>query len=372
MKVENINITILKELYEKMPEDWRIAINKYPKINEWLNGKDYPTYNQLVELSKIFHIPFGYFFLDKLPERKYPIPHYRTIKNGDFKPSSELLDTILFAQKVQEWARDILIEWGNEKISFCGKFKNNFDANSIIEELKIIFDVKSDWASLKNRWIDVFKYLVQKAEEKGIIVLINRLVGNNPQRKLNIEEFRGFVLYDEIAPVVFINNNDAISAKTFTLIHEVVHILTAQSASFDLRNLQSAENEIEKFCDRCTAEFLVPEQELTKEYKKTTDINALAKHFKVSNIVIIRRLLDTNLITREKFYKELKGMLNEEFKKPGIGGGNFYNIEKNRLSIRFLTILKRAVDNNTILFRDALRVTNLKIKTFDNLMGKII
>jgi len=76
------------------------------------------------------------------------------------------------------------------------------------------------------------------------------------------------VLYDEIAPLIFINNNDAISAKIFTLIHEVVHIFIGQSASFDLCKFLAANNKIENFCDRCTAEFLVPEKELLNVYSQ--------------------------------------------------------------------------------------------------------
>lgn len=135
MKVTNININILKEILQRIPEKDLQLKKKFPKYEKWLEGEDYPTYNQLVELSEIFNIPFGYFFLEKLPERKYPIPHYRTNQNGDFNPSSELLDTILFAQKIQEWAKNILLEWGQEKLPFCGKYKDNI--NDILKNIPI-------------------------------------------------------------------------------------------------------------------------------------------------------------------------------------------------------------------------------------------
>jgi len=370
MKVTNINISILKELLEKMPEV--VDVSEYPKIEKWIKGEDYPTYNQLVELSKLFHIPFGYFFLEKLPERKYPIPHYRTTQDGEFQPSSELLDTILFAQKIQEWAKDIFLEWGQEKLPFCGKYKNNYDVEKVIRELKMIFEIQDNWANQKSTWTEALNDLIEKAEKKGIIVLRNGVVGNNTHRKLNVKEFRGFVLYDEIAPVIFINNNDAISAKIFTLIHEVVHILIGQSASFDLRNLQSAQNKIEQFCDKCTAEFLVPEKEIKNVYRNQKNIDELAKHFKVSQIVILRRLLDTSVITQQKFYDKLEEMYSIEIKRPSKGGGDFYHTIPNRLSKRFLYILNRAVRDNIVLFRDALKITQLGAKTYDTLSQRII
>jgi Zn-dependent peptidase ImmA (M78 family) len=215
-------------------------------------------------------------------------------------------------------------------------------------------------------------YLIEKAEEKGIIVLRNGIVGNNTHRKLNINEFRGFVLYEEIAPVIFINNNDAISAKIFTLIHEIVHILIGQSASFDLRYLQSANNEIEQFCDKCTAEFLVPTKEIINIYTQITDLEDLARHFKVSQIVILRRLLDTSLITQQEFYSQLKDLYEKELRITPSSRRNFYHTIPNRLSKRFLYILNSAVKNNTILFRDALRITNLSAKTYDTLINRTI
>ena len=213
-------------------------------------------------------------------------------------------------------------------------------------------------------------YLIEKAEENGIIVLRNGVVGNNTHRKLIVDEFRGFVLYDEIAPVIFINNNDAISAKIFTLIHEIVHILIGQSASFDLGNLQSANNEIEQFCDKCTAEFLVPAEDIKISIPKT-NLEELARHFKVSKIVILRRLLDTSLITQQEFIEKLKIYMKKKKNTQG-SGGDFYHTIPHRLSKRFLHILNSAVKNNTILFRDALRITNLSAKTYDNLFNRTI
>lgn len=370
MKVENINNKILEQIKEEYPDLWRKANNKYSKLDDWLLGKDSPTYNQLVKLSKIFHIPFGYFFLEKLPEeQKLPIPHFRTINNSPFQPSTELRDTILFAQKIQEWARDILIELGNQPLSFCGKYTIQNSIDDIVNELKNILNIKVGWASDIDTWSTAFNYLKQKTEEAGILVLINGIVENNTHRKLSLEEFRGFVLYDNIAPVIFINNNDTLSAKIFTLIHEIVHVLIGQSASFDLQNLQSSDNEIEKFCDKCTAEFLVPKNQLRELYSTQHDIEQLAKRFKVSQIVILRRLFDLGIIGRNQFFEKFNQLYKSETFREKSKGGNFYSIEQNRLSRYFISLLQSAVNNNIIQLGDVLRVTNLKAKTYEKLIA---
>jgi hypothetical protein len=72
MKVKYISHQILQELKELKPDIYNYCKTKFPEIDKWASGEDYPTYNQLVELSKDFKIGFGYFFLEKLPKIKQP------------------------------------------------------------------------------------------------------------------------------------------------------------------------------------------------------------------------------------------------------------------------------------------------------------
>ncbi len=296
-KITTYNPKILETLEEKYRQTWESL--KYKNKEKWLTKKDYPTYKQLVEISKAFHIPFGYLFLNSLTEKKLPITHYRTFNYQAYQPSDELIDTLNYVKKLQEWAKDILIELGHTALPFVNKYTIHTDVKHIVNEIKNILGLKSNWAQEKINWSDAFSYLVQKFEEAGIFVVINGVVGNNTHRTLSVDEFRGFVLCDEIAPFVFVNNNDFVSAKIFTLIHELVHILIGKSASFDLRQLQSADDEIEKFCDKCAAEFLAPTEEIKTNGE--IDYENLARQFKVSQIVIARRLLDYGQSTKMSF-----------------------------------------------------------------------
>jgi len=371
MKVKYYNPEILEELKVKEPQQFLKASKKFPKIFIWLERKDYPTINQLIELGKIFNIPFGYFFLKNIPERSLPLPHYRTIEIEEiYKPSPELLDTIYLAQRMQFFIKDLLIQWGHNKLDFAGKFQLGDPVENIREELLNILKLNKDWQEKVNTWSEAFSLLIKKTEDAGIFVLLNGIVGNNTKRKLLVDEFRGFVLFDEIAPFIFINNNDSVAAKIFTLIHEIVHILIGKSASFDLRDFQPANNQIELYCNQSAAEFLVPKNILQEKYKETKgDVNVLAKHFKVSEIVILRRLLDNNLITKELFYNLLNDYRVKEKKLIKQEGGSFYNTVRYRLSKRFLNMLILALKQNIILYREATKVTKLKLHTLEKLIG---
>ncbi len=355
------NLSLLRKHY---PVKWNKL--KYKNKEKWLTKEDYPTYNQLVEISKIFDIPFGYLFLNELPEKNLPIPHFRTKNGFHHELSDELYDTVMLVKKQQTWIREILMDWGYQPLPFAGKFNTETTPKEIIKGIKEILKLEDDWAQQHLSQKDALNFLINRFEEAGIYVVINGIVGNNTSRKLNVEEFRGFVIYDDIAPFVFINNNDFLSAKIFTLIHEFVHILMGKSASFDLRKLISADDEIEKFCDQCTAEFLVPTENIIS--LKKIDYDELANQFKVSQIVIARRLLDIGKINQEDFFNFYDTYKQKEIKPTKQKGGDFYNTVVYRYGKKFLNTISHALSNNEILHRDAYRLLSLKPKTADNLL----
>lgn len=266
MKID-FNTKILSALLDQNPDKAVAIYTKFPKIDRWLLDTDKPTINQLGNVAHFLNIPFGYFFLKEIPDKKYPIPHFRTIDNQPFRPSQELTDTLETLQERQQWARDILIELLGDPLSFANSLTINSDFNTASQKISEILNLNKSWAESIPTWTDALRLLIEKAEDAGIFVVMNGVVNNNTRRKLDVDEFRGFVLYDEYAPFIFINNNDTISGKIFTIIHEIAHILIGKSASFDLRKLQPSSDDTEKYCDRVAAEFLVPQELLISQVR---------------------------------------------------------------------------------------------------------
>ncbi len=367
----DFNIDILNRLVYEYPERVALAKSHFSGFDQWLNKKQQPTVNQLAGLAHLFQIPFGYFFLHELPVKEYPIPHFRTQTNQPFKPSQELFDTVETLRERQLWARDILLEWREAKLSYADTFAPGEPVEKTVAEIRHILDVPEDWARTVATWSEALRLLVERAETAGIFIVMNGVVNNNTQRKLDVNEFRGFVLYDDYAPFVFLNNNDAISGKIFTLIHEIVHILLGKSASFDLQQLQPADSEVEKYCNAVAAEFLVPHVRLAKALEETgVNYELLARTFKVSQIVVARRLLDLGAISKPDFFAFYDNHIKREFRQKEATGGNFYNTVPYRISKRFFQIIYSAVKENKLLYTDAFRLTNLKPKTFDEYIKK--
>jgi Zn-dependent peptidase ImmA (M78 family) len=231
--------------------------------------------------------------------------------------------------------------------------------------------VVDGWADLHGTWTDALNWLRIRAEMIGVIVVINGVVGNNTSRKLDPEEFRGFVLTDDYAPFVFLNGADGKAAQMFTLAHELAHLWIGQAGVFNLRNMQPAPDPGERFCNAVAAEFLIPEQELRRAWSDVArtpqPFATLARRFKVSELVAARRVLDAQLINRDAFFRFYNAYQAEERRRAErqSSGGNFYATQNSRVGRVFAEAVARAVKEGRLLYRDAFELTGLRGATFD-------
>lgn len=362
----NINRNIITWAITRAGYDLEEFSIKAPNVVQWIEGDKKPTLKQLEAFSKRVHLPFGYLFLPNPPSEELPIPFFRTNKLGTTSVSLNVYDTILLMQQRQSWLKDYLIDNEFKPLSFVGLFRNGQNVAEIVEGFRDILGLEENWASHFDSWRNALEHLTAKIEEVGIIIVFNGIVENNTKRPIRVDECRGFVLVDEIAPFMFVNNSDAKSAQMFTIVHEVAHILTGHSAGFDFRNLQPANDPIELLCDKVAAEFLVPEKSFNALWQRTPSITNAAHFFKVSEIVIARRALDTGKLSRKQFFDFYDEYRNREFtkKESQSSGGNFYLTTRKRLSMTFAAHVNNAVKSGKLLYRDAYKLTSLKGDTF--------
>jgi Zn-dependent peptidase ImmA (M78 family) len=157
----------------------------------------------------------------------------------------------------------------------------------------------------------------------------------------------------------------------FTLAHELAHLWLGSSAAFDLRELRPADDATERACNRIAAEFLIPEAELRQQWpevRQNSDrFQRIARHFKVSEIVAVRRALDLNLIQNSDFREFYQRYLSDERRKAshGSSGGDFFASQNMRIGHRFGETVVRAAREGKLLYRDAYQLTGLYGSTFE-------
>jgi Zn-dependent peptidase ImmA (M78 family) len=362
----NVNSNMIAWAISRAGYELHVFTEKFPKVQQWLEGERKPTVKQLEDFSKKVHLPFGYLFLPEPPKEKLPIPFFRTNNIQATSVSLNVYDTILLIQQRQDWLKNYLTEKEFDKLPFVGKFLNQNNVQQIVADIRNTLGLQENWASDFKTWQEAQDHLIKHVEDKGIITVFNGVVENNTSRPIQVDECRGFVLVDEIAPFMFINNADYKSAQMFTIVHELAHIWTGHSAGFDFRKLQPADDPIEILCDKVAAEFLVPENTFNQVWLENQSIKYASRFFKVSEIVIARRALDTGKISKKQFFEFYEEYSNREFiKKESQGdGGNFYATTRKRLSITFASHINNAVKSGKLLHRDAYKLTSLKGDTF--------
>jgi len=202
--------------------------------------------------------------------------------------------------------------------------------------------------------------------------MVSGVVGSNNRRKLDPSEFRGFALADGLAPLVFINGADTKAAQMFTLAHELAHIWIGQSALSDAGVSSLPTRETERWCNRVAAEFLVPmgifKEEFDHNAELRDELDRLAKRFKVSTLVILRRMHDAGVLKAKTYWEAYEQELQWLRKVAKGSGGDFYLTLGARIGRRFARALVISTMEGRSSFTEALRLLSFrKMSTFNEL-----
>ncbi|EGY78648.1 hypothetical protein HMPREF9129_1662, partial [Peptoniphilus indolicus ATCC 29427] len=267
-----INPDVLKWAIKESGKSEFEIINKFPKIDNWIIEEDLPTFKKIEDLSNFFKIPLGYFFLSEPPKSFKFKADFRSINNVFPKASKNLKETIIDMSQRQNWLIEYREKLGYEDLEINRKFNELYQQHmNYMEVAKIIVDlIDLDYAKVESfKTInEYYNYFRNMLEQLGISVFQNGVVGNNTHRKLDLEEFRAFVLIDKIAPIIFINSCDSQSGKVFSIVHEFVHILLGED---DIITEEDNITKNERYINNITAEILAPKCYLLSFWNKEID-----------------------------------------------------------------------------------------------------
>jgi len=352
---------------------------RFPKYPEWEKGTLKPTHKQLKDLANFTHVPIWTLFLSEPPEEEMPIRDLRTMNDRAIEhPSSNLLDTIYLCIQRQTWYHDLIVREGGETIPFVGSATINNDIYTIASEIRDRLDFNEETRSKLTSWSASLRYLVDQSDNNGVLIMNSGIVGNNTQRKLDPDEFRGFALADDYAPLVFINGTDTKAAQIFTLAHELAHIWLGNSSLSNAPPSLLPSDKTERWCNHVAAELLVPKESLKHNYQRNSpipnNISNLSRHYKVSTLVILRRLLDIGILQRTEFVEYYRTEMSRSTpRKKGSTGGDFHATLKTRVGKRFASALVASTFSGKTSFTDAFHYLGINktstLKTFGKSLG---
>jgi len=351
---------------------------RFPRLAEWESEEVCPTRKQLERFAKATRTPLDYLLLSEPPVERVPIPDFRTGGNRrNDLPSPDLLDTVQLCRQRQEWYREFARSQGDQPLSFVGSAKLNSDIEATAAAIRTALGF--DLEDRRKTSTDALRRLIQQADALGILVMVSGVVGNNNYRRLNADEFRGFALADDLAPLVFINGADSKAAQMFTLAHELAHLWLGRTALSDVGPITAPTHDVERWCSQVAAELLVPLAVLRAEYEPGGDLrralNRLTRRFKVSTLVILRRIHDARGLTRDQLWQAYQQELQRLGAKPRRSGGNFYLTQSARMGKRFARALVASTLEGQTLHRDAFRLLGFSklatVREFGHRLGLI-
>lgn len=263
------------------------------------------NYKNLSQLAEKLQIPFGYLFLQDMPKESIKIAELRR-KNPKHQMSQVLKESIKNSEYKQLWYRDYLINIGEE-----AKYDKKFsDENELINQIKSLLDL---YKPHKNPY-EALNQMIKRLQEQNFLIFIYSRINRSNSKKLDINECRGYCLYDKYAPVIFLNNQDSYKGKIFTLLHELAHIFYGKKLS------DNEHQKLEKTCNFIAGEILIPKSLLLKEWNKELSISEnmdLLKKYEFINLAsdeaIATKAINLKLISQKEYEEYMKEY---EYKPP--------------------------------------------------------
>lgn len=340
---------------------------RFPKWSRWIEGDVQPTLKQLEDFARLTHTAIGYFFLPQPPAMALPVPDFRTLRDEALRePSSALLDTLYLCQQRQDWFRDHARINGLPALAFVGSATLQQQPETVARRMREVMNLSAAERRELPTWAEALRQLIAKAEDAGVLVMASSIVGSNSHRKLDVGEFRGFALADDLAPLVFLNAADSKAAQMFTLAHELAHVWLGATGVSDSEVGRLPEQQTERWCNQVAAEVLMPLQATRDAYRPDEpvpqQIQRLAREFKVSTLVALRRLSDAGFLDPASLWQHYRAEVERlrDMEQRGAGGGDFYRTLGARTGKRFARAIVTSTLEGQTLFQDAFRMLGVR------------
>lgn len=353
-----INPALLHWASERSGAHWGGLLRRFRGLSQWANGSRQPTLSQLTSYAAATHVAVGQLLLPEPPPEDLPLPDFRNQGNVSAgRPSGDLLDVIYECQIRQSWYSDYAVSEQLAAAEWVGA-----GPEGIAEAAQRLSDAMGGVGDIPNHPREALRALTDLAEVHGILVMASGVVGNNTHRKLSVEEFRGFVIADERAPLVFLNAADSLRAQVFTLVHEMAHLLRRESAVSSADPVAKSPD-AERWCNHVAAEFLVPAARLATAVESARGpanlVETLRSQFPVSASVAMIRANEMGMISRRQLNDVLGRGGDAAIAGARRSGGNFYNTQGRRLGRRFPRAVVACVREGSLAFLDGMRLLGI-------------
>ena len=339
------------------------------------SGAEDPSRPVLVKMSKQYRRPLVTFYLPKAPAKGYRGADFRTLPVGTHSP---VMDAVLDAlirdiESRQGLVRAILAD--HDEISplyFVGSRKISDGHDAVLNSLREILNVQlADYRSQRSPEA-AFAFIRDRAERAGIFVILKGDLGSY-HTAIDLEAFRGFSIADDLAPFIVINDRDARTAWTFTLLHEMVHLILGQTGVSG----RWSENETERFCDDVAGNYLLPDNEADQiglmnvsDFANTAQlITEFANKNHLSRTMVAYKAYRAGTIGPER-YRELSNVFRQQWlqqraaqneqREPMSSGPDYYTVRRHRLGRGLTSFVNQMIEGGELSTTKAAKILGVR------------
>ena len=380
--IQGINPTIVRWARERSGYTLQEVAKSFKKdvatISNWESGAAAPTYVQLEKLADKYKRPVAMFFFPEPPHETDFVGQLalRSSEIEQLDPSIRILLRQARARQLSLMELNMGVNPAETKIFRDLHPQLGDSPTELAQQTRAYLDISVDTQAGWNSAKEALGNWRESVEEKGIFVF---------KDAFRDDSVDGFCLVHEQFPVVYLNNSRSSVRQIFSLFHELAHLLLGENGI--TRGINPVGEQIEVFCNRFAAEFLVPSDDLETRFNDSLyddiAIEELAGYYKVSRPVILLKLVNRGVFTSED-YRQKTAQWTEEYESrlegrmggESSGGGNYYNTYAVYLGYRFMELAFSRYHQGQCSIEELADHLNIKVKNLprleDCLLRKII
>lgn len=301
------------------------AIEKFVDFAAWEEGTASPSYPQLEKLSGEMKVPIAVFFFPEPPQVPQIRESFRTLPDAEFNHIPRRMLLLLRKAKALQLNLPELTQGRNpaprlitRDLVFTSKQSVDSMAARVREYLNVSLAEQQAWGD-----DDIALKAWRKAlQSVGVFVF---------KDAFKTDGYSGFSLYDELFPVIYVNNSSTKTRQMFTIFHELAHLLFHTSGidtTHDdyIHALPTRQKQIEILCNQFAAAFLVPTRAfdvaMADRDRSERTAEMLAAQFHVSREVVYRFFLDRGWIDERDYVRAARRWVAQ--RQPSSSNGNHY------------------------------------------------
>lgn len=380
---ETAGLTV-EEAADKLALGSSERVTAASKLSALEAGDRSPTSAQLLKAAALYKRPLITFYMPEPPQRGDRGEDFRTAPGEVSKRANGLLDALLRDVKArQQMVRNILEdEEEASRLAYVGSASMEQGPATVDGSIRTALGIATEQQKAAKGPDGLFSLLRAAAERIGVFVLLLSDTGSH-HSAISEEVFRGFAIADEVAPFIVINDRDARTARSFTLIHELTHIWLGQTGvSGPVRDTPA--NAIERFCNDVAGEFLLPSFALDDlSPPRGMDVpSVLRATERVSQAWNVSQALVTYRLARKQWISaavagEVFRLLAERWRnerersrdaQSDAGGPSYYVVKRSRLGEALMHVVRRGLQGDVLTHTRAAKILGVKPASVEPLL----